>query len=295
MQFEDLVRAIAERRSRSVYGHLSGLRLDRAVPGEVWSSLPYLSVFIGNTEAGVLDPGVVTAMLDESCGMAVQLAFDGPRLIATLDLRMEFHKPAERGADLRAHSVCHRVTPSVAFVRSMAYQQSVSDPVATAAASFIIGANSAVMPSELAPHYDLAAPEDPTGAFAENPFARCIGLRIRDDGVLVLPISPVIIGSPVVSAVHGGVIGALLETSAIAAITRDLQLLAPPELIAITINYLRSGRALDTFASASIKRTGRRVVTFEAAAWQDEPAKPIAWAFGNVLLSQTERSAETRI
>ena len=83
LPFDQLAKAIEAR--RSVYGYSSGLRLDRAAPGEAWSSLPYRPVFVGDTETGVLHGGVVTAMLDESCGMAVQLALDGRRAIATLE------------------------------------------------------------------------------------------------------------------------------------------------------------------------------------------------------------------
>ena len=43
-------------------------------------------------------------MLDESCGMAVQLALDGTRAIATLDLRIDYQKPATPGLDIQAHS-----------------------------------------------------------------------------------------------------------------------------------------------------------------------------------------------
>src|SRR5476649_1617614 len=74
LPFEQLAKAIESR--RSVYGAISGLRLDRAAFGEAWSSLPYRPVFVGDTATGVLHGGVVTAMLDESCGMAVQLALD---------------------------------------------------------------------------------------------------------------------------------------------------------------------------------------------------------------------------
>ena len=77
LPFDELAEAIKGR--RSVYGLISGLRLDRAAPGEAYSSLPYRPVFVGDTETGVLHGGVVTAMLDESCGMAVQLALDGTR------------------------------------------------------------------------------------------------------------------------------------------------------------------------------------------------------------------------
>jgi len=102
LPFEELAEAI--KRHRSVYGYISGLRLDRASPGEAWSSLPYRPVFVGDTETGVLHGGVVTAMLDESCGMAVQLALDGTRAIATLDLRIDYQKPATPGLEIKAHS-----------------------------------------------------------------------------------------------------------------------------------------------------------------------------------------------
>jgi acyl-coenzyme A thioesterase PaaI-like protein len=90
LPFEELAEAIKGRRSD--YGHISGLQLDRFAPREAWSSLPYRPVFVGDTETGVLHGGVVTAMLDESCGMAVQLALDGTSAIATLDLRIDYQK-----------------------------------------------------------------------------------------------------------------------------------------------------------------------------------------------------------
>src|ERR1700750_600857 len=139
LPFEQLAKKIAER--RSLYGRGSGLRIDRAERGEAWSSLPYQSVFVGDMESGVVHGGVVTAMLDESCGMAVQLALDGSRAIATLDLRIDYQKPAKPGLAIRAHALCHRVTRSIAFVRATAYQDSEDEPVATATACFMLGAN----------------------------------------------------------------------------------------------------------------------------------------------------------
>lgn len=288
LPFDELAEAIKGR--RSIYGYISGLRLDRLAPGEAWSSLPYRPVFVGDTETGVLHGGVVTAMLDESCGMAVQLALDGTRAIATLDLRIDYQKPATPGIDIKAHSFCYRVTRSIAFVRSTAYQESEDDPVATATACFVIGANRTNMlqdrPMEDRALPTLEAPEDPTSPFAQSPFARCLGIRIGEDGTLVMPFSPKIIGNPILPAIHGGMTGAFLETTAIVGVTRELGV-SPPKPIGLTINYLRSGRALDSYANVSIVKQGRRVVAFEAQAWQDDPAKPIASAFGHFMLRQT--------
>jgi uncharacterized protein (TIGR00369 family) len=288
LPFDELAEAIKGR--RSIYGYISGLRLDRVAPSEAWSSLPYRPVFVGDTETGVLHGGVVTAMLDESCGMAVQLALDGTRAIATLDLRIDYQKPAAPGLDIKAHSFCYRVTRSIAFVRSTAYQESEDDPVATATACFVIGANRTNMlqdrPMEDRALPTLEAPEDPTSPFDQSPFARCLGIRIGEDGTLVMPFSPKIIGNPILPAIHGGMTGAFLETTAIVGVTRELGV-SPPKPIGLTINYLRSGRAVDSYANVSIVKQGRRVVAFEAQAWQDDPAKPIASAFGHFMLRQT--------
>jgi uncharacterized protein (TIGR00369 family) len=294
LTFDALAEAIKGR--RSVYGHISGLMLDRAAPGEAWSRLPYRPVFVGDTETGVLHGGVVTAMLDESCGMAVQLALDGARAIATLDLRIDYQKPATPGLDIKAHSVCYRVTRSIAFVRSTAYQDSEDDPVATATACFMIGANRTNMlmdpPRDDHSPPTLEAPEDPASPFANSPFARCLGIRETDDGTLMMPFTAKIIGNPILPAIHGGMTGAFLETAAIVGVARELGVSAPPKPIGLTINYLRSGRALDSFADVSIVKQGRRIVAFEARAWQDDRDKPIATAFGHFMLRPTPGAEE---
>lgn len=286
LPFEQLAKAIAER--RSLYGRASGLLIDRAERGEAWSRLPYQSVFAGDTESGVIHGGVVTAMLDESCGMAVQLALDGSRAIATLDLRIDYQKPAKPGLDIKAHAICYHVTRSIAFVRATAYQETEQDPVATAAACFMAGANRTNMLRDRKAYEVpvLDAPEDKAGTFANSPFARCLGIRVTDDGVLHMPFSQRIIGNPVLPAIHGGITGAFLETTAIVGVARELGIATPPKPIGLTINYLRSGRALDTFANVSIVKQGMRIVAFQAQAWQEDAAKPIATAFGHFKLRQ---------
>jgi uncharacterized protein (TIGR00369 family) len=303
LPFDDLLRAVGSRRSS--YGYISGLALDRAAPGEVWTNLPYRPVFVGDTETGVLHGGVVTAMLDETCGMAVQLALDGTRSIATLDLRIDYQKPATPGLDIRAHSVCYRVTRSIAFVRATAYQETEDEPVATATACFMVGANRTNMLTRPTEHEfgtppKLEAPEDSTGLFATSPFARWLGIRDHgqgteqgtEHGTLVMPFSPKIIGNPILPAIHGGMTGAFLETTAVVGVTRELGAAATPKPIGLTVNYLRSGRALDSYASVSIVKQGLRIVAFEAQAWQDDRSKPIATAFGHFMLRRTPETEE---
>jgi acyl-coenzyme A thioesterase PaaI-like protein len=136
----------------------------------------------------------------------------------------------------------------------------------------------------------LEAPDDPASPFANSPFARCLGIRIGEDGTLMMPFQPAIIGNPMLPAIHGGMTGAFLETTAIVGVTRELGVPTLPKPIGLTINYLRSGRALDSYANVSIVKQGIRVVAFEARCWQDDPEKPIASAFGHFMLSRSPAS-----
>ncbi len=94
--------------------------------------------------------------------MAVELALDGTRAIATLDLRIDYQKPAIAGLDVRAHSVCTRVARSIPSVHSTAYQVPEDDPIATATACFMICANRTHVltdwPKEAFPEPTLEAP-----------------------------------------------------------------------------------------------------------------------------------------
>jgi uncharacterized protein (TIGR00369 family) len=288
LPFDELASAIKAR--RSVYGYISGLRLDRFAVGEAWSSLPYQPAFIGNADTGVIHGGVVTAMLDETCGMAVQLALDGTRSIATLDLRLDYLKAAEPGVEIRAHAVCHGTSRSIAFVRASAYQGAESDPVATATACFMVGANRTNMldrPIEYPSAPQLDAPETTHALLNKSPFARWLGIDVGKDGEIRMPFSTKIVGNPILPAIHGGIIGAFLETAAVLEVARGLDAIALPKPIGLTMNYLRSGRPLDCFAKVSIVKQGRRIVAFEAQSWQDDPTKPIASAFGHFMLRQS--------
>ena len=85
-------------------------------------------------------------------------------------------------------------------------------------------------------------------------------------------------------ALHGGTLGALLESTAIFHLLWEAETLFLPKTITLTIDYLRSGRPVDTFARGVITKQGRRVVNVRAEAWQDDPARPIAIGNGHFLI-----------
>ena len=105
--------------------------------GEVFMRLPYAERLVGNPDDGVLHGGAITSLMDAACGMAVMVRLGQGAPIATLDLRIDYLKPAAPGQDVVAHTECYKVTRSVAFVRGFAHHGDESDPIAAVAASFI--------------------------------------------------------------------------------------------------------------------------------------------------------------
>jgi uncharacterized protein (TIGR00369 family) len=120
------------------------------------------------------------------------------------------------------------------------------------------------------------------------PYARFLGLSVaRDQGELVtrLPYADTLVGNMLIPALHGGTLGALLESAAIFRLFLETEAGQMPKTIALTVEYLRSAGARDTFASAEITRHGRRIATVRALAWQDDRGKPVAAAQAHFLLS----------
>lgn len=120
------------------------------------------------------------------------------------------------------------------------------------------------------------------------PYASFLGLTLQEkDGKLMstLNYSEILIGNPVLPALHGGTIGALLENAAIAELLWEIECHEIPRTIDFTTEYLRRGRPEDAFATAIITKHGRRVANVRATAWQGNPSKPIATGHGHFLLS----------
>jgi uncharacterized protein (TIGR00369 family) len=145
-----------------------------------------------------------------------------------------------------------------------------------------------VSPPTLAEILAEARASGDAGALARAiPFARFMGLEIiREGGRLLgkLPFSAHLVGNAMLPALHGGALGALLESIAIFAVMSEDDSPLPPKTISVTIEYLRSARTVDTFALADIIRQGRRVATVRAHAWQEDESKPVASATVQLLL-----------
>lgn len=119
------------------------------------------------------------------------------------------------------------------------------------------------------------------------PYVRFLGMRVElagDEMTAVLPFSQHLIGNPMLPALHGGAIGAFMELTALAQLSLAQPSQRVPKTVDITIEYLRSGRAQDTYARAILRKVGRRVANVQVEAWQDSRSQPIAGLTGHFLL-----------
>jgi uncharacterized protein (TIGR00369 family) len=123
------------------------------------------------------------------------------------------------------------------------------------------------------------------------PYCRFLGIEVDRKGselTMILRFDRKLIGNPMLPALHGGVLGAFLETTAIAQLILETEATELPKPVDISIDYLRSGKPVDTYARAEITKHGRRVCNVRAEAWQDERARPIAALHGHFLIKPKE-------
>ncbi len=121
------------------------------------------------------------------------------------------------------------------------------------------------------------------------PYARFMGITaelVDGDVISRMRYSDHLVGNASVPALHGGTLGALLESAAIFKLLWHGETTAVPKTINITVEYLRGARPRDVLARAEFTRRGRRVANVRVFAWQDDPDEPVALATAHFLLAQ---------
>jgi uncharacterized protein (TIGR00369 family) len=121
------------------------------------------------------------------------------------------------------------------------------------------------------------------------PYAQTVGLESFTDArglITVLRFRESNIGNYMINAIHGGVVGALLEHAAIVHLLAETEAAVVPKIVNLSVDYLRPCLAADTFARGTVIKQGRRVANVRVVAWQEALEKPVAAAHAHFLIGE---------
>lgn len=308
------------------YAVASGMKVTELGKGTVSLYQPARDTWTGDAELQMIHTGCLSVLADTACGLAVGAAMETPEPIATLDLRMDYLRPAIANTELVCKAECYRLSRSIGFVRGQVYQIGQDEPVATVNATFMRAtantrrkdmaasapsgaeakvaltpaqaAASLISPASIEPSPVLISqradvPESMALPPGRSPYVEFLDIRQQpqiDAGpIFRLPFKRELIGNPVLPALHGGVLAGFGETGMILHLTNtNPAIKGVPMGIDFAIAYMRSAKPVDTFVQGTTVRQGNRVALVQVSIWQDDPQRPVAQARGHCLMPRDE-------
>jgi uncharacterized protein (TIGR00369 family) len=116
---------------------LLGMSVHSADPQGLILRLPYSPQIVGNPETGVIHGGAITTLMDTTCGISTVCVLPEFEICPTLDLRIDYMRPAEPNKDVYGFAECYRVTENIIFTRGYAYQDNPDEPIAHVVGAFM--------------------------------------------------------------------------------------------------------------------------------------------------------------
>lgn len=106
-------------------------------PDWVELQLPWHGDLVGDPDSGVLASGPIITLMDMATSFAVWQKKGAFVPHATLDLRVDYLRPAVPGRTVIGRGECHRLTRAISFVRGIAHDGDAQDPLAHVAGTFM--------------------------------------------------------------------------------------------------------------------------------------------------------------
>ena len=120
-------------------GHGGALGIHYVDHGADWVELglDYDEKLIGVAATGVIASGPIISLMDMATSMALWVKLNRFQHQATLDMRVDYLRPATPGERIVGRGECYSVTRSVGFVRGIAHDGDPANPVANVAGTFM--------------------------------------------------------------------------------------------------------------------------------------------------------------
>ena len=120
-------------------GHGGALGIHYVGHGTDWVELglDYSDKLVGVASSGVIASGPIVSLMDMATSMAIWVKLDRFRHQATLDMRVDYLRPATPGNRIIGRGECYAIRKSVGFVRGLAHDGDPADPVAHVTATFM--------------------------------------------------------------------------------------------------------------------------------------------------------------
>jgi len=114
-----------------------GMEIVELTAAHATLTMPFREHFLADAERGLIHPGAISTLVDTTCGVALMAAAGQFERIATLDLRVDYLRPALAPKPVHCRAECYRMTDTIAFVRASAWQDNPDEPCAVSQAAFM--------------------------------------------------------------------------------------------------------------------------------------------------------------
>jgi uncharacterized protein (TIGR00369 family) len=126
--------------ARNGHNRLIGVEYHAHGPDWVELRLPWNERLVSDSETGILASGPIFTMMDMATSLSIWLARGEFQPQATLDLRIDYLRPATPGEAVIGRGECYRLTRTIAFVRGQAHDGDPDRPVAHVAGTYMFTA-----------------------------------------------------------------------------------------------------------------------------------------------------------
>jgi uncharacterized protein (TIGR00369 family) len=125
-------------------GHNAALGIKYVDHGADWCELrlPYDARLTSSSETGIMASGPIITLMDVVSSLSLWFKAKQFQPQATLDLRVDYLRPAAPGKDVFGRGECYALTKSIGFVRGVAHDGDPTRLVAHVAGTFMLTAAS---------------------------------------------------------------------------------------------------------------------------------------------------------